>query len=346
MSDRKMRVFWLVTILVCIIALWFSLPLFMCRGKHVQLVENQNRVVRAQGYLRGGSMVTLKNKYGAFVKKVYKYSHTPVKKGDVILEYDDFDIRVKIETAKCDIEFLQQQLKEAEINLALVKLNPLPSEYRNADWKILRAKEALDRAGNEYRVFNKLYRSHSVSDLDMRTKKQAFFEANAEYKSLLNDKEIISRGLAANYIALAEQKLKTAQFNLASRQRDLDLLLEDWKYYRIVALRDGEIITNSDTVGAWNAAGTSAAVLHRGKKSLVYAYFKEDDTRFIKENAPARFISQQSGEVIKLQVYEVKRSRSSHEEGSRVLVKFHVRSDAEHLRLESTGIVEVDISGN
>ena len=72
MNDIKKRIILLVTILFCVIALCLSLPFFMSRGKPLQVAENQARVVSAQGYLRGGSMVTLKNKYCAFVKKVYK----------------------------------------------------------------------------------------------------------------------------------------------------------------------------------------------------------------------------------------------------------------------------------
>ena len=49
-------------------------------------------VIRGYGYIRGRSRTSLYNKYGAYVKKVYFYSNARVKKGDCILEYDDFDL--------------------------------------------------------------------------------------------------------------------------------------------------------------------------------------------------------------------------------------------------------------
>ena len=301
------------------------------------------KTVRTQGYLRGASMVTLKNKYAGYVSKVYKYSHAKVKKGDIILEYNDFDVRRKIENARKELEQLKSELLEKELQLKLVVIDPLPSGYRNTDWKITKAKELMERAENEYLVYRKLFNSQSVSDLDMRSKKQIYLDAKAEYKSLIHDKEIISKGLAECYIDIARRNVETKKQQIAVKNQEIADLLEEQSYYKIRAVRDGVIITNSDTVDAWNSAGTSAAVVHSARKTLVYSYFYEPDAWFIREKAPARFVSNQTGEVIPLEVYEVKRSRSSHDEGRSVFVKFHVRGDVSHLRHESTGVVEVDV---
>ena len=301
------------------------------------------KTVRTQGYLRGSSMVTIKNKYAGYVSKVHKYSHSPVKKGDVILEYNDFDVRRKIEIAKKELEQLKCELRERELQLKLVTIDPLPSGYRNTDWKITKAKELTARTENEYLVYRKLYSCKSVSDLDLRSKKQAYLDAQAELKSLINDKDIISRGMAECYINIARQNVETKKHQISVKEKEIADLLEEQSYYKIRAVRDGVIITNSDTVDAWNSAGTSAAVVHSVKKTLVYSYFEEKDAWFIREKAPARFISNQTGDVIPLEVYEVKRSRSSHDEGRAVFVKFHVRGNVEHLRHESTGVIEVDV---
>ncbi|MBR7119583.1 MAG: hypothetical protein IKC77_05240 [Lentisphaeria bacterium] len=305
--------------------------------------QKQTKTVRAQGYLRGASMVTIKNKYPGFVSKVYKYSHEAVKKGDVILEYNDFDVRRKIDAVKQELAVLRSELAGREQQAKLVKIDPLPSGYRNTDWKISKAKELVERTENEYLVYRKLYSGRSVSNLDMRSKKQAFLDAKAEYSSLIHDKEIISRGLAECNIDIALQSVSSVKAEIAAKEKELANLLEEQSYYKIRAVRDGIIITNSDTVDAWNDAGTSAAVVHSVKKTLVYSYFYEQDALYIREKTPARFISNQTGEVVPLEVFEVKRSRSGHAEGTMVFVKFHVRGDVSHLRHESTGAIEVDV---
>ena len=77
--------------------------------------------------------------------------------------------------------------------------------------------------------------------------------------------------------------------------RNNSICPQDRKHYQIRAVRDGVIITNSDTVDGWNSAGTSAAVVHYGKPHLVYSYVREEDSYYIKEKSPARFVSNETG---------------------------------------------------
>ena len=89
------------------------------------------KVIRGTGYVRGSSQRTLKNKYASYVTKVHFYSQQRVKKGDVILEYDDLDLRTDIAKIKHDIAELEQELVCKKVALQLTKIDPLPSSYRN-----------------------------------------------------------------------------------------------------------------------------------------------------------------------------------------------------------------------
>lgn len=60
--------------------------------------DGGERIIRGCGFVRGIGQVTLRNKYAGFVSKVNFFSQDRVKKGDVILEYDDLDLRQEIET--------------------------------------------------------------------------------------------------------------------------------------------------------------------------------------------------------------------------------------------------------
>ena len=130
-----------------------------------------NREISFVGYIRGRSQTTLKNKYAGFVSKVRIYSHSRVKKGDVILEYDDLALRTAVEKAEHNIAEQQKVLEKKKLNLVLTKIDPLPSEYRNLYWKRKIAQENLERSAHEYNVYQRLHGSKIVTDLAYREKR-------------------------------------------------------------------------------------------------------------------------------------------------------------------------------
>ncbi len=196
-------------------------------------------------------------------------------------------------------------------------------------------------------MFNRLYRSRSVSDLSRLEKFQEFKDSEAELESCTRDLEVLNRGLGELYIFIAERELKNVEQELANRKRELALLQEKRKYYRIVAPFDGLCITNSDTVNGYNAAGTDAAVVHCDRSKLVYAYFEERDVGFIVENRPCRFRSNQYDPerdgYATVVPYEVTKERYSYGDRSLFLVKCRVTKEPKPLRIHSTGQVEIVI---
>ena len=295
------------------------------------------------GYLRGGSQYALKNKYAAFVSKVHVYSYNRVKKGDCILEYDDYELRVKIADTENDIAAMKKEIALQETKLQLVKLDPLPSDYRNIHWKTSRAKDLMERVENEWLVYRRLHRSKSVSDLDMRSKAQAYNDAKAAYQITVSDQEKVGIGLSKLYVQQAEQQLDLLKTKLAGLERDLALLNEQRRYYKIVAPYDGIIKTHSDTVGAWNAAATEAACLHRDHRFYIYAYFPEADIPYIKDGMTARFFSHDSGKWYDIKSFELTRSRTAVGDGIFHLVKFRITSDiANEIRLGKEGKLRIE----
>lgn len=301
------------------------------------------REITGFGYIRGSSQYALKNKYGSFVSKVHIYSFNRVKKGDCILEYDDYDLRVKIADTENDIAAMKKEIALQETKLQLVNLDPLPSDYRNINWKTRRAKDLMERTENEWIVYRRLYRNKSVSDLDMRSKRQAFNDAQAAYNITVSDQEKVGKGLSKLYVQQAEQQLELLKTKLAGLERDLELLNEQRKYYKIIAPHDGMIKTHSDTVGAWNAAATEAACLHKEAHYKLYAYFAEADMPYIKDGMVARFFSHDSGKWYEAKTFELTRSRTAVGDGIFHLVKFRVTSDiAKDIRCGKNGTIRLE----
>jgi multidrug resistance efflux pump len=327
---------WVVALLGVLAGMFVAVAVILFFGGKTEAVkQNVAAVLKPEtkkeltgyGYLRGGSHYALKNKYAAFVSKVHVYADTRVKKGDCILEYDDYDLRVKITEVENDIAAMKKDIELQETKLELVRLDPLPSDYRNINWKSARAKELMERTENEWQVYRRLSRNRSVSDLDLRSKKQAYLDAKAAYQITVSDQEKVNNGLKKLYLQQAEQQLALLKTKLAGLERELELLNEQRKYYKIVAPHDGIINTHSDTVGAWNAAATEAACLHRDHRFYVYAYFPEEDIINIKSGMDAKVFSHDDGEWYDAKIFELTRSRTGVGDGIFHLVKMRITSD-------------------
>lgn len=306
--------------------------------------KGARRMIYGQGFVRGSGQTTLKNKYAGFVSKVHFYSQAIVKKGDVILEYDDHDLRTKILKAENEILELEKKLARKKLDFQITKIDPLPSDYRNIMLKEFAADQLQKRLQHESDVYKRLYAQRCISELDYLRKVEEYNSANADFKRLMQDKDRVASGLDKLYVNAAGKDIEILEQEIRHRKKELVLLKEEKKYYRIVAPYDGLCITNSDAVHGYDPAGTAAAVVHRNKRRIIYAYFEEADVGFIREGMKARFRSNQYGlkyGYFPVTPYEVKKSRSSYGDKCFFLVKFRIDDEHHPLRIDSTGRVEI-----
>lgn len=305
----------------------------------------QKKVIYGHGYVRGGGKTTLKNKYAGYVSKVHFYSQARVKKGDVILEYDDYDLRVKIVKAENLIREMEKELERKKLDLEITRIDPLPSDYRNISLKEFAADQLQKRLQHESVAYKRLYSQKCISELDYLRKLEEYKTANADFQRIVRDKNRVASGLDKLYIRIAEKNIEILEQDIQHRKKELELLYEERKYYRIVAPSDGLCITNSDTVHGYNAAGTAAAVVHRDqKRKLIYAYFEQSDAGLIREGMKARFRSNQYGlehGYFPVTPYEVDNSRTTMGDKCFYLVKFRIDDEHHPLRIDSTGRVEI-----
>lgn len=314
--------------------------------KSLKAESEQKKTITALGRVRGRSQMTLRNKYAGFVSKVNYYSQRRVKKGDVILEYDDLELQKAIKKVEHSIAEQQKLLARKKHSLYLTRLDPLPSEYRNLYWKQKKAVENLEKAAHEYDVYQRLHGSKIVTDLAFREKKEAFKKSEAEVKQIDNDMRILKKGLADLYVKMAEMEVEEAEIRLRNLQDELVLLRSEQKYYRITAPYDGLCITNSDTVHGYNSAGTNAAEVHRDDRKLIYAYFQDQDICHVREGMTARFISNQypdDKQGAELRAFKVESSRTIYGNNIFFLVEFHVVKEPYPLRIGSLGTVEITL---
>lgn len=340
-----------VAALIAVIVVLAAMLVYGTGRRHAERsgtqAEKTRRIVRGVGFVRGRSRVVLRNKFAGFVSKVNFYSQSRVKAGDVILEYDDLDVRTAIEKLEHAVAEQKKTLEQKRIELVLKKLDPLPSEYRKTQWKLAAAKKRLERHNHELEVYKRLYRSKSISELSLREKAQEVKDSEADLLGYSDDLEKLKGGLANICIRQAECAVEAAEIRLQDLERELELQREQLKYYRIVAPFDGLCITNSDTVHSWNAAGTEAAEVHRDDSKKVYAYFDESDLPYVIEGVPCRFRSNQydcdEKGFATLVPYLVRKQRYSYGDKVLHLVRFYVEKETVQLRIDSVGTVEIEV---
>ncbi|MCQ2378844.1 MAG: HlyD family secretion protein [Victivallaceae bacterium] len=306
------------------------------------------RTVIGAGTVRGSAVIALKNKYAGFIKKVYYYTGQTVKQGDVILEYDDLDWRLKsTQAANAVIE--QQKVVEAkELALQLKQLNPLPSEYRNTTWKQMAAKEKLDRLKHELEVYRKLHGNQIVSDFTLREKTQDYKDAEAEVESFSHDISIINHGLGALYVAIAEKELDDARTKLANLEKVRALIEEDGNHYRIVSPRNGIVVNNAETVNSYTGAAATVAEVHSFNNGYyVHCFFSESDIGFVTVGKTYRFrttlfdCGRKGFPMVK--PFRVSRSNTTAGGKTLYLVECQLVSTPAPLPIKSTGQMEIDI---
>ncbi len=308
----------------------------------------EKKFVSVVGYVRGRGRTTLKNKYSGYVTKVHHYSQARVKKGDVILEYDDWDLRSKINKKQCEIEKQRQTIALKEIALQMTELNPLPSEWRNLAWKYQAAAASVKRFNHELAVYRKLYSNKAISDLALREKSETQADREAELASLSSDMKIVGKGLADLYIKRAKLELQEAKATLNVMLAELSSLEEERKYYKIVAPHDGLCITDTDTINGYYTAGTTSVLIHKDNRKRIYAMIRVEDLPYAKENTVYRFRSNQYGYdsdlVFEARLYKIDRTRKEYGDGSYFQCKFDVITEPQPLRIDSIGTIEMPIN--
>ena len=294
----------------------------------VTLTRDAKKVVRGFGYVRGRKKFILRNKFAGYITRITHYSQSRVKKGEVIIEYDDLDIRTAIAKLENSVAEQKKTVELKKIDLELKKLDPLPSEYRNTKWKIVAAQKRLERFSHELEVYRRLFDNKSISELKLREKAQSVKDAESDLLSYNNDFAKLTSGLGKTCIEQAENDLAAAETKLHDLERELELTREQRKYYRIVSPADGLCITNSDSLYGYYSAGTEAVEVHLDDRKLVYAYFDEAAFTHIVEGKPCRFRSNTYDSEKKgfatVVPYQVKKEKNSYGNLTLHLVKFRV----------------------
>ena len=189
-----------------------------------------------------GHIVRISPKVTGIIEKLYIDDNQHVKKGDLLLQIDDRDYKVRYEQAKAAYEMALYKQKSAVVD-------------KNA------AETDLKVAQQDFDRYKNLYEKGAVSQQEYDKAKSKFDLAKANYASA--QQAVFSK--EKNKVADAELK----RLEAAMKQAQLEL-----SYTKIYASDDGKITNRSAEEGAFINAGAPLFSIVPDKRWVV-ANFKE-----------------------------------------------------------------------
>ncbi|OBV39897.1 HlyD family secretion protein [Janthinobacterium psychrotolerans] len=182
-------------------------------------VETENAYV-------AGHVHPVSSRIAGVVTKVYIDDNQIVKEGDVIAELDPFDQRVKTEQIAAQIASAEQQVLQADAQIAQVKAqaSAAQAQVAQADAQLLRSKQDADRYGQ---LYTSQMKAVSKAELDAANaaRSGAVADLAARRDSVVAAKAQIGAAQAARDVARAQVDVLRVQLKDAEQQLQYNKIL-------------------------------------------------------------------------------------------------------------------------
>lgn len=202
--------------------------------------------INASGSVEAENSVPLIFKNSAVIKAIYVKEGQQVKKGDLLAEQDDSDLRV---------QYQQQQanLKSAEAKLALARAGSTQEEIRQSEENVNIARISYEQAKLNYDRYSSLFAQGAVSVADKENAEGDYKLAEAKYNQARSQLKSLQAGNRPEDILTAEAQVESARAQLESAQNNLNSA-------KLIAPNDGVIGLVGAVVGQrTNGAGSSSS---------------------------------------------------------------------------------------
>jgi len=202
--------------------------------------------ITASGVVEAENSVPLIFKNSAVIKAIYVKEGQQVKKGDLLAEQDDSDLRA---------QYQQQQanLKSAEAKLALARAGSTREEIRQSEENVNIARISYDQAKLNNDRYSTLFAQGAASVADKEKAEGDYKLAEAKYNQAQSQLKSLQAGSRPEDILTAEAQVESARAQLESAQNNLNSA-------RLTAPNDGVIGLVGAVVGQrTNGAGSSAS---------------------------------------------------------------------------------------
>ena len=203
--------------------------------------------ITASGAVEAENSVPLVFKSSAVIKAIYVKEGQKVKKGDLLAEQDDTDLRAQH----------QQQLaslKSAEARLALARAGARAEDIRQTEETVNIARISYEQAKAGFDRYSALFEQGALSKVDRDKYESDFRLAEAKYLQAREQLKAQQAGSRPEDILVAESQVESARAQVQIAQNNLDAA-------RLTAPADGVIglvgaVVGQRTSGVGNASSS------------------------------------------------------------------------------------------
>jgi len=284
-----------IGILLAIVSAGSAVTAWWLWGRQKPLPEG---LIQANGRIEGDHY-TVASKVAGRVVRLLAHEGDWVKRGQILLNLDDVQVRARVEQARAAVETLEAQLKAARTDLATLK-KTVPLEIDTARSGVVHAqavltatKVKLEQADRDALRYRELFETHATSrqksehaDLALRVAKEDHAVAQA---ALIRAKKQLAEAelgwdrikTRESQVSAMEAQLKQAQAALAEAQS----VLEDLTIY---APATGMITTRIVDTGEVIVAGSPLFDIVDLDRLYLKCYVPEKQIGKLRLGLPAR----------------------------------------------------------
>ncbi len=334
--QAKLKVFRkLALIIFCLIACGVGMTLF---GK-------MDDIVYGRGVVEGLREYEIKSTVQSRISALHFRPGDNVRKGDLLLEIDDRELKQKHLQLSHKIMELEAELKLKEAQLALTRHDPLPKEYRHTSIQVQEAREKEVKSRRELQTFRDLRAKDAIAEMELQRKEIEYIQHQAELKRHEEDFQKLRTGMAAKIIAAAEAEINWLKSRLEGRKKELIMLESQLSEYQFRAPEHGTLAYIPTKIGEYVAPGDTLAILAADGPRKFKAYVNEKDIYKVREGNKVRMASSQynyfeygyfEGTVYAIE--ELPQQQGTH---NCYAVRIRMDKKANTLRLGSTGEAEI-----
>ncbi|MEO2062393.1 MAG: HlyD family secretion protein [Christiangramia sp.] len=216
---------------------------------------------------------------GGYVQEVLVEDNQKVKKGDTLFIIDNRDYKVQLEQARAQMAAAESQLNVAKASIGSYQANAAASraQVTTASESIETAKIKLWRAENDFKRYENLYTSHSITEQQYEQALAAKQEAEKQLDILKSQQQASNSqsNAAASQTKISEKQVSVAEANLKSAEAQLDAAMLNMDYTVVTAPIDGQLSNVDLQAGQFVQPGQSLFYLVNTDKKWIVANFKE-----------------------------------------------------------------------
>lgn len=263
-----------------------------------------------------GHLVPVSCKVGGSVERIAVEDNQAVKAGDVLLELDARDLQARVDQARAalaqaeaqasssqaDVERSRVSLEQArssELQVAEATLEARRSTYEKAKADVTRTKPLAERQEISAQQFDAYRTAADVAENDWKA-------AQRRLAGVKQEADIRRAALSA-----AEARTKQSSAGIAAAKANLDALLLQLGYTRVVAPVDGVVTRKTVEPGQIIAPGQGLLTLVPLHQTWVTANFKETQLKHVRAGQRAEVEVDMNGMVLKGTVDSVAGSTGS-----------------------------------